>query len=62
MYLLQVQSSTPHPVSSDLSSEDWDGEMAKVREQKSLVDFKPPKQDNDLQIMEVTADDIPFSK
>ena len=45
-----------------LSSEDWDGEKAKVREQKSLVDFMPPKQDTDPQMTEVMADDIPFQK
>ena len=52
----------PSPEPSDWSSEDWDGEKAKVREQKSLVDFMPPKQDTDPQMMEVMADDIPFSK
>ena len=32
----------PHrsPASSDWSSEDWDGDKAKVREQRSLIDFK----------------------
>ena len=52
----------PSPVPSDWSSEDWNGEKAKAREQKSLVDFKPPKEGNDLQMTEVTIDDIPFSK
>ena len=30
----------PHlsPIPSDWSSEDWDGEKAKVREQRSLID------------------------
>ena len=31
-----------------------------MRELKSLVDFKPPRQDIDLKTMEVMADDIPF--
>ena len=62
MYLLQVQGSTPSPVLSDWSSEDWDGEKTKAKEQKSLVDFMLPKQDTDPQTMEVMADDIPFSK
>ena len=46
----------------DQSSEDWDGEKAKAREQKLLVDFAPPKQDIDPPVMEVMTDDIPFSK
>ena len=52
----------PFPVPSDWSSEDWDGKKAKAREQKSLVEFMPPKLDTDPQTMEVMADDIPFSK
>ena len=52
----------PSPVPSDWSSKDWDGEKAKVRQQKLLVDFMPPKQDTDPPLMEVMADDIPFSK
>ena len=52
----------PSPELSDWSSEDWDGEKAKVREQKSLVDFIPLKQDTDPQTMEVMAEDIPFQK
>ena len=38
------------------------GEKAKAREQKSLVDFVPPKQDIDSPVTEVITDDIPFSK
>ena len=57
MHLLQVSSSTPLP-----SSEYWDREKAKARELKSLVEFKPPKQDTDPQTTEVMADDIPFQK
>ena len=52
----------PSPVPLDWSSEDGDGEKAKVREQKLLVDFMPPKQDIDPPVMEVMADDIPFFK
>ena len=29
-------------LSAPLSSEDWDEEKAKAREQKSLIDFMPP--------------------
>ena len=29
----------PSPVPSDWSSKDWDGDKAKAREQKSLIDF-----------------------
>ena len=36
----------PSPEPSDWSSEDWIGEKAKAREQKSLIDFMPPKQDS----------------
>ena len=54
----------PHPSQepSDWSSEEWDGEKAKAREQKPLIDFMPPKQGTDLQMMEVMADDISFQK
>ena len=36
---------TPHPspIQSDYLSKDWDGEKHKAREQKSLIDFDPPK-------------------
>ena len=50
----------PSAVPSDSSSEDWDGEKAKAREQKLLVGFVPPKQEIDPPVMEVMADDIPF--
>ena len=33
----------PSPVPSDWSSKDWDGENTKAREQRSLIDFNPPK-------------------
>ena len=35
----------PSPIPSDWSSKDWDGENAKAREQRSLIDFNPPKPD-----------------
>ena len=54
----------------DWSSQDWDGEKAKAREQKSLIDFMPPKPDTDQQTADATVDrketvmtgDIPFQK
>ena len=52
----------PSPVPLDWSSEDWDGEKAKAREQKSLVNYVPPKQDTDPPVTEVITDDIPFLK
>ena len=52
----------PSPVPSDWSSEDWDGEKTKAREQKLLVDFVPPKEDIDPTVTEVMADVIPFLK
>ena len=30
----------PSPAPSNWSSEDWDGDKAKAREQRSLIDFK----------------------
>ena len=50
----------PSPVPLDWSSEDWDGEKAKAREQKLLVDFAPPKQAINPPVTEVTTDDITF--
>ena len=35
----------PSPIPSDWSSEDWDGEKAKAREQRSLIDPDFPKSD-----------------
>ena len=35
----------PSPIPSDWSSEEWDGEKAKVREQRSLIDLDFPKPD-----------------
>ena len=37
----------PSPVHSDWSSEDWEGDKAKAKEQKSLIDFKPPEPNNE---------------
>ena len=57
----------PSPVHSDWSSKDWDGNKSKTKEQKSLIDFKPPKQDIDRETDQQTdtgkvtdVDDIPF--
>ena len=58
----------PSPIQSDWSSKGWDGEKAKAREQKSLIDFNPPKPDSDKQMMYletdkrkvVSADDLPI--
>ena len=52
----------------DWLSEDWDGEKVKAREQKSLVDFDPPKPDSDKQTTDleidkrkvVSVDDLPI--
>ena len=35
----------PSPIPLDWSSEDWESEKTKAREQKSLIDFDPPKLD-----------------
>ena len=59
----------PHPsqIQLDWLSKDWDGEKAKAKEQKSLIDCNPPKPDFDKQTIDlvtdermvVSADDIP---
>ena len=53
-----------HPLPQDLdwSSEDWDGDKAKKREQsKSLIDFSDPKPKVEMeQTMDI--DEVPFSK
>ena len=46
----------PSPDPLDWSSEDWEGEKAKAKEQKSLIDFMPSKPDSDQQMMDVTID------
>ena len=45
---------TPHPspAPSDWSSVEWDGDKAKVREQRSLIDFKLV----DTQVQDTTQD------
>ena len=57
----------PSPVHSDWSSKDWGSDKAKAKEQESLIDVKPPKQDNDRETDQQTdtgnvtdVDDIPF--
>ena len=52
----------PSPEPLDWSNEDWDGEKDKARDQKSLIDFMPPKQGTDPQMTEMMADDIPFQE
>ena len=54
----------PSPIPSDWSSKDWDDGTVKAREQRSLIDFEPPKPDlrqttnseslNDLPIQNLT--------
>ena len=49
----------PSPIHSDWSSQDWDDDKAKAKEQKSLIDFEAPKQKMDMeQIMDI--DKVPF--
>ena len=43
------------------SSQDWDGNLAKAREQKSLISFKIPKPDVHKKTLD-SLDDIPFQK
>ena len=68
--LVHTADRMPHtllPYISDWSSKDWGSNKAKTKEQKSLTNFKPPKQDNDKETDQQTdigkvADvhDIPF--
>ena len=51
----------PSPIHSDWSSKDWDGNKAKAREQKSLIDFKTPKQKMDMKKI-TDRDEVPFYK
>ena len=53
---------TPHPspISLDWSSEDWDGEKAKAREQRSLIDFDPSKPDLRQMTNSETVNDLPI--
>ena len=50
----------PSPVPSDWSSEDWDGEKAKAREKRSLIDFNPPKPDSRQTTNLETVNDLPI--
>ena len=53
----------PHPssVHSDWSSKDWDGDKAKVKEQKSLIDFDVHTEKMNMeQTMDI--DQVPFHK
>ena len=58
----------PSPVHSDWSNGDRDSDKAKAKEQKSLIDFKPPKLDSDKELTDqlkdmrkvILVDDIPF--
>ena len=49
----------PHPfqIQLDWTSKDWEGEGAKAREQKSLIDFDPPKLHSDKQTMDLETDE-----
>ena len=54
---------TPHssPIHSASSSEDWNGNKAKAKEQKSLIDFEVPKQKTNME--QITGiDEVPFHK
>ena len=46
----------PCPVHSDWSSEDWDGNKAKAKEQKSLIDFEPSKLDSGKELTDQLID------
>ena len=57
----------PSAVHSDWSSEDWGGNKGKEKEQKSLIDFEHPKQDQDKKTDQQTdigkvteVEDLPF--
>ena len=49
------------PIHSDWSSEDWDGDKAKGKEQKSLNDIETPKQKMDMEKV-TDMDEVPFHK
>ena len=51
----------PSPVHSDWSSKDWDGDKAKAKEQKSLIDFEVPKQKTNTE-QTTDIDEVPFHK
>ena len=50
----------PSPIPSDWSSEGWDSEKAKAREQRSLTDFNPPKSDSRQTTNLETVNDLPI--
>ena len=57
----------PSPVHSDWSREDWDGDKAKAKDKKSIIDFEPPEPNNDKGTDQQTdigkateVDDLPF--
>ena len=51
----------PSPIHSDWSSKDWYGDIAKAKEQKSLIDFDVLKQKIDMEWM-MDIDEVPFHK
>ena len=55
----KYESPHPSPIPSDWSSKDWDGEKTKAREQRSLIDFNPPKPDLRQTTNLETANDLP---
>ena len=58
----------PSPVHSNWSSEDWDSDKAKAKEQRSLIHFEPLKPYSDKELIDqltdmrkvILVDDIPF--
>ena len=51
----------PSAIYSDWSSKDWDGDKAKAKEQKSLIDFEASKQEMNMeQITDI--DKVPIHK
>ena len=51
----------PSPVHLDWSCQDWDGNKAKAKEQKSLIDFDTPKQKTDMEkVTDIVK--VPFHK
>ena len=56
----KYKTSHPSPIPSDWSSKDWDGEKAKARELRSLIDFNPPKPDSRQTTNLETVNDLPI--
>ena len=50
----------PLPIPSDCASKDWDGEKAKAREQRSLIDFDPPRWDLRQMTNSEIVNDLPI--